>query len=120
MDVTMTGPPVTELRIHGVSGVGWADHAEAPDGAAAGPFMLYHLAFFALPPRAGQGGAGDIGNDGTVGYLRRDRGHAVAAALLRLLALACPARRLYGRPFPAYYGGPQLAELGGMLEAGIR
>jgi hypothetical protein len=50
--------------------------------------MLYNLAFFALPPRAGQGGAGDIGDNGTVGYLRRDRGHAIAAALLRLLALA--------------------------------
>jgi hypothetical protein len=39
-----------------------------------------------------------------------------------LLTLACPARRLYGRAFPAYFGGPQLAELGGLLRAepGVR
>jgi len=34
-----------------------------------------------------------------------------------LLTLACPARRLYGRAFPAYFGGDQLAALAEMLDA---
>ena len=34
-----------------------------------------------------------------------------------LLTLACPARRLYGRAFPAYLGPPQLAELARLLDA---
>jgi uncharacterized membrane protein len=34
-----------------------------------------------------------------------------------LLTLACPARRLYGRAFPAYFGPPQLTELARLLEA---
>jgi CHAT domain len=34
-----------------------------------------------------------------------------------LLTLACPAQRLYGRAFPAYFGGRQLAALAGMLDA---
>jgi len=34
-----------------------------------------------------------------------------------LLTLACPAQRLYGRAFPAYFGGRQLAELAGLLNA---
>ncbi len=34
-----------------------------------------------------------------------------------LLTLACPARRLYGRAFPAYFGGRQLAALAGLLDA---
>jgi hypothetical protein len=132
MDVSMTGPPVTELRIHGVSGsdgptmlehptalqvagdgitgfyrrwnpdgpgrpsvpwrleaYSWGGLTEQPLAAALwlllAPFMLYNLAFFALPP-AGPDGA-RLDHDG-VGYLHRDRGHAIAAAVLRLLALA--------------------------------
>jgi hypothetical protein len=34
-----------------------------------------------------------------------------------LLTLACPVRRLYGRAFPAYFGGDQLATLAEMLDA---
>ena len=34
-----------------------------------------------------------------------------------LLTLACPARRLYGRAFPAYFGGDQLAALRDLLDA---
>ncbi len=34
-----------------------------------------------------------------------------------LLTLACPARRLYGRAFPAYLGPPQLTELARLLDA---
>jgi hypothetical protein len=34
-----------------------------------------------------------------------------------LLTLACPARRLYGRAFPAYFGGNQLATLAKLLDA---
>ena len=34
-----------------------------------------------------------------------------------LLTLACPAQRLYGRAFPAYFGQRQLAELAGLLDA---
>ena len=36
-----------------------------------------------------------------------------------LLTLACPARRLYGRAFPAYFGPAQLAELARLLDAKI-
>jgi hypothetical protein len=49
---------------------------------------------------------------------------AVAAQLpaevlrcVALLTLACPARRLYGRAFPAYFGWRQLAALAGLLDA---
>jgi hypothetical protein len=34
-----------------------------------------------------------------------------------LLTLACPARRLYGRAFPAYFGWPQLDALARLLDA---
>jgi hypothetical protein len=34
-----------------------------------------------------------------------------------LLTLACPAQRLYGRAFPAYFGWRQLTELAGLLHA---
>src|ERR1700722_19168158 len=34
-----------------------------------------------------------------------------------LLTLACPAQRLYGRAFPAYFGSGQLAELAALLGA---
>jgi hypothetical protein len=37
-----------------------------------------------------------------------------------LLTLACPVRRLYGRAFPAYFGGDQLAALAEMLDADER
>jgi hypothetical protein len=36
-----------------------------------------------------------------------------------LLTLACPARRLYGRAFPAYFGPAQLAGLARLLDAAI-
>jgi hypothetical protein len=39
-----------------------------------------------------------------------------ARSSVALLTLACPARRLYGRGFPAYFGGHQLATLGGLLD----
>jgi hypothetical protein len=55
-------------------------------------------------------------------------GSAIAAAVIAqlppevrsdvaLLTLACPVRRLYGRAFPAYFGGDQLAALAEMLDA---
>jgi hypothetical protein len=37
---------------------------------------------------------------------------------IALLTLACPARRLHGRAFPAFFGPPQLETLGGLLNAG--
>jgi hypothetical protein len=37
-----------------------------------------------------------------------------------LLTLACPMRRLYGRAFPAYFGGDQLAALAELLDADER
>lgn len=37
------------------------------------------------------------------------------AAKVALLTLACPARRLYGRAFPPYFGPRQLAALAGRL-----
>ena len=58
-------------------------------------------------------------------------GSAVASAVIAqlppevrgdvgLLTLSCPVRRLYGRAFPAYFGGEQLAVLAEMLDAGGR
>jgi len=54
-------------------------------------------------------------------------GSAIASAVIAqlpqvrgdfaLLTLACPVRRLYGRAFPAYFGGDQLATLAEMLDA---
>jgi hypothetical protein len=38
-------------------------------------------------------------------------------AKVALLTLACPARGLYGRAFPAYFGSHQLAELGQLLDS---
>jgi hypothetical protein len=40
---------------------------------------------------------------------------AATRSRVALLTLACPARRLYGRAFPAYFGSGQLAELGRLL-----
>jgi hypothetical protein len=37
---------------------------------------------------------------------------------IALLTLACPARRLHGRAFPAFFGPQQLGALGGLLDAG--
>jgi hypothetical protein len=37
---------------------------------------------------------------------------------IALLTLACPARRLYGRAFPAYFGMPALAALADLLDGG--
>jgi hypothetical protein len=42
---------------------------------------------------------------------------AATRGKVALLTLACPARRLYGRAFPAYFGSYQLAELGQLLDA---
>ena len=39
------------------------------------------------------------------------------SCLVALLTLACPARRLYGRAFPAYFGAAQLAALARLLDA---
>src|SRR5206468_2503042 len=40
---------------------------------------------------------------------------AVTVDRVALLTLACPARRLYGRAFPAYFGSTELAVLAGRL-----
>ena len=40
-----------------------------------------------------------------------------ALADVAMLTLACPARRPYGRAFPAYFGSPQLTELARLLDA---
>jgi hypothetical protein len=40
---------------------------------------------------------------------------AATRGQVALLTLACPARRLYGRAFPAYFGSHQLDELGQLL-----
>ncbi len=42
---------------------------------------------------------------------------AVVRERIALLTLACPARRLHGRAFPAFFGPDQLEALGGLLNA---
>ena len=128
-DTTLTGEPVTELRIHGVSGsdgptmlehptalqvagdtvtgffrrwnpggggrpsvrwrleaYSWGGLTERPLASASwqllAPFMLYNLAHFMLPP-APQPSGGVPAKEARPG-----RGHRVARAVLRLLALA--------------------------------
>ncbi len=94
----------------------WGGLTESPLASACwlllAPFMLYNVAHFALPPqrahrllrvrpRAAAPARGDMATDGDVAadgsgpggrapalLLGRDAGHAVAAALLRLLAFA--------------------------------
>ncbi|MGH3176565.1 MAG: hypothetical protein ACRDPF_22220, partial [Streptosporangiaceae bacterium] len=62
------------------------------------PFMMYNVAYFMLPPTVADTGA-DTGADTVAGsepmviqepepHLQRDRGHQIAHALLRLLAVA--------------------------------
>ena len=64
----------------------WGGLTEAPLASASwlllAPFMMYNVAYFMLPPtRAAIA-------DGAGQHLRRDRGHAIAHVLLRLLAIA--------------------------------
>jgi ketosteroid isomerase-like protein len=129
-----TGQPVTELRVHGVSGsdgptmlehpaalqvagdkvtgfyrrwspdgpgrlsvpwqleaYSWGGLTEAPLASAAwlllAPFMLYNVAYFALPPCGSPADAPPRTN-GPVPHLATTRGHRLASGLLRLLALA--------------------------------
>ena len=125
--------PVTELRIHGVSGsdgptmlehphvlqvagdsvagfyrrwspggrarpsvpwkaeaYSWGGLTEAPLASASwlllAPFMMYNVAYFMLPPTVADSEPMVI--EGPEPHIRRDRGHQIAHALLRLLALA--------------------------------
>lgn len=133
IDTAMTEEPVTELRIHGVSGsdgptmlehpqalqvagnavagffrrwspdgqgkpvvpwkleaYSWGGLTEAPLASASwlllAPFMMYNVAYFMLPPVVADGESMMVQQP--VPHLRSDRGHVIARALLRLLALA--------------------------------
>ena len=133
IDTSMTGQPVTELRIGGISGSGaptllqhplalqvagddtagfsrrwspdgpgrpsvpwkleaytWSGLTRTPLASASwlllAPFMMYNVAYFMLPP--GAANASTPVMPGPEPHLPRDRGHQIAHALLRLLALA--------------------------------
>ncbi|HEY1626565.1 MAG TPA: hypothetical protein VGG16_22495 [Streptosporangiaceae bacterium] len=64
----------------------WGGLTEAPLASASwllmAPFMMYNLAYFMLPPTQAAIA------DGPGQHLHRDRGHAIAHVLLRLLAMA--------------------------------
>jgi len=134
VDVTKSDEPVTELRIHGVSGsdgptmlehpaalqvagndvagfyrrwspdgsgrpsvpwkleaYSWGGLTEAPMASASwlllAPFMMYNVAYFMLPPAVPSGDDGAAGS-GVARPAHQARSHMLAAALLRLLALA--------------------------------
>jgi hypothetical protein len=69
----------------------WGGLTEKPLASASwlllAPFMMYNVAYFMLPPAAAAGDPDTVVKR-PVPHLRRDRGHSVAGALLRLLALA--------------------------------
>jgi hypothetical protein len=132
IDTKMTDEPVTELRIHGVSGsdgptmlehpqalqvsgnavagfyrrwspdgagklsvpwkleaYSWGGLTEAPLASASwlllAPFMMYNLAYFMLPSTLRSERAVI---EKPVQHLRRDPGHQIAHALLRLIAIS--------------------------------
>ena len=68
----------------------WGGLTEAPLASASwlllAPFMMYNVAYFMLPPTVSGGKSRMV--QGPEPHLRRDRGHQIAHALLRLLAIA--------------------------------
>jgi hypothetical protein len=81
------GQPSVPWKLEAYS---WGGLTEAPLASASwlllAPFMMYNVAYFMLPPTvAGQEPMKVMEPEP---HLRRDRGHQIAHALLRLLALA--------------------------------
>src|SRR6266700_7218620 len=68
----------------------WGGLTEAPLASASwlllAPFMMYNVAYFMLPPTV-EGSEPTVIKDPEP-HIRRDRGHEIAHALLRLLAMA--------------------------------
>ena len=81
------GKPSVPWKLEAYS---WGGLTEAPLASASwlllAPFMMYNVAYFMLPPTVAVGESRMIG--GPEPHLRRDRGHEIAHALLRLLAMA--------------------------------
>jgi MFS family permease len=81
------GKPSVPWKLEAYS---WGGLTEAPLASASwlllAPFMMYNVAYFMLPPTVAGGETAVIQEP--VPHLRRDRGHQIAHALLRLLAIA--------------------------------
>jgi hypothetical protein len=81
------GKPSVPWKLEAYS---WGGLTEAPLASASwlllAPFMMYNVAYFMLPPTVA--GSEPAVIQGPVPHLRRDRGHQIAHALLRLLAMA--------------------------------
>jgi uncharacterized membrane protein len=81
------GKPSVPSKLEAYS---WGGLTEAPLASASwlllAPFMMYNVAYFMLPPTVAGGEPAVIQEP--VPHLRRDRGHQIAHALLRLLAMA--------------------------------
>jgi uncharacterized membrane protein len=81
------GKPSVPWKLEAYS---WGGLTEAPLASASwlllAPFMMYNVAYFMLPSTAAGGEPAVL--DEPVPHLRRDRGHQIAHALLRLLAMA--------------------------------
>jgi hypothetical protein len=81
------GQPSVPWKLEAYS---WGGLTEAPLASASwlllAPFMMYNVAYFMLPPTVA--GSEPMVIEGPEPHIRRDRGHQIAHALLRLLALA--------------------------------
>jgi MFS family permease len=81
------GKPSVPWKLEAYS---WGGLTEAPLASASwlllAPFMMYNVAYFMLPPTVP--GSEPAVIEEPVPHLRRDRGHLIAHALLRLLAMA--------------------------------
>jgi uncharacterized membrane protein len=81
------GKPSVPWKLEAYS---WGGLTEAPLASASwlllAPFMMYNVAYFMLPSTVAGGEPAVL--DEPVPHLRRDRGHQIAHALLRLLAMA--------------------------------
>lgn len=81
------GKPSVPRKLEAYS---WGGLTEAPLASASwlllAPFMMYNVAYFMLPSTVPGGEPAVI--EEPVPHLRRDRGHLIAHALLRLLAMA--------------------------------
>ena len=81
------GKPSVPWKLEAYS---WGGLTEAPLASASwlllAPFMMYNVAYFMLPSTVA--GSEPVVIEEPVPHLRRDRGHQIAHALLRLLAMA--------------------------------
>jgi hypothetical protein len=81
------GQPSVPWKLEAYS---WGGLTEAPLASASwlllAPFMMYNVAYFMLPPTVA--GSEPMVVEDPEPHIRRDRGHQIAHALLRLLALA--------------------------------